>query len=44
MWRLDKEILCDEFNALTFGDNGVPHAAQLTEVTGKLYSMLTVDL
>jgi hypothetical protein len=37
---LDEEILCDEFNALTFDENGSPHAAQLKEVTGKLYSML----
>lgn len=40
---LDEEILCDEFNALTFGENGVPDAKQLSEVTGKLHSMLTSD-
>lgn len=40
---LDEEILCDEFNALTFDENGSPHAAQLKEVTGKLHSMLRND-
>nr|QUJ09333.1 crinkler 6 [Plasmopara viticola] len=38
---LDEEILCDEFNALTFGENGIPHAMELSEVTGKLHSVLT---
>ena len=40
---LDEEILCDESSTLTICENGVLHATQLSDVTGKLHSMLTVD-
>ncbi|KAI5808645.1 hypothetical protein DFH27DRAFT_540495 [Peziza echinospora] len=37
---LDEEILCDEFNVLTFDGEGTPVRDQLMQVVGKIYSLL----
>ena len=37
---LDHEILCDEFNTITFDGDGVPMRDQLMHVVGKLHSLL----